>query len=270
MSDAPSTAVLIDVVVLCFAKSELKTLVGTDALRTVLEGSQREMFPEPGVMVLQPVFELLESQPGFDKNKAIAPMCRIKSWEGRLKTKVQMPEGLDTLDKATIENQAMGCSAFDSDLDKLLKIPVATGPLTRVIESGSVSDKHQQRESNSNRKAKIAMIAAVVGLLAAMVSIYLTFRGNKNNVVQLSPSDISDKIPLSNVRKSPGGIIVGTLADPKWLQKPEADRHMDMVEAAGKIRAQGGISFTIIDKKGAPLGVVQVRKDPIVTFVGPH
>lgn len=102
---------LIDVIVLVFARSELKNLVGTDALRTVLSGSQRALFPEPGTMSLQPVWELIESQPGFDAELAIPPMCRLKAWEAPLKVKVELPESLVHLDLATREKKAMECNA---------------------------------------------------------------------------------------------------------------------------------------------------------------
>src|SRR6476620_11382128 len=94
----PTTGMLIDVVVLCFAKSELKSLVGTDALRSVLEGAQRDLFPAPDTLSLQPVYELLESQPGFDADKAVMPFCRIKQWEQQLRVTVEMPHQLEVLD----------------------------------------------------------------------------------------------------------------------------------------------------------------------------
>ena len=257
----PASSTLIDVIVLCFAKSELKSLVGTDALRSVLDGAQRDLFPSPEVMALQPVYELLESQPGFDADKAVAPFCRIKQWENQLRVRVDMPHQLDVLDRKTREEKAFLCNAFDSDLDKLLAPPVEK----KKVEVVEKKDDGPITTASFYKRTKIALVAALIGLAAAGVSFYLTFRKGGGNATTLQAADISTDVPIKDVRLS-GNVIVATLTDPNWMTKPEATRRSDLLAATSKIRIQGANRLIVVDAKGAPLAVVVVRKDPTVTF----
>jgi hypothetical protein len=264
--DSPPASTLIDVIVMVFAKSEMKSLVGTDALRSVLEGQQRALFPEPDTLTLQPLYELLEDQPGFEAEKAVAPFCRLKTWESRLKIKVVMPVALEILDQNTRENKAMNVNAFDSDLDKLLRPPAKpTASLTRVIDSGNTEVKDSERTTS---RVKIAAIAALVSLLAVGVSLYITFvkSANDGNTIRLSASDISDKIPLDNVRKS-GDIIIATVSDSAWLDKPEFERRKDVEEVVVKLRIQESRTLMLVDTKGMTIGTVILRGAPIIYFV---
>jgi hypothetical protein len=261
---ATPTATLIDVIVLVFARSELKTLVGTDALRTVLAGSQRELFPEPGTMSLQPVWELIESQPGFDADKAIPPMCRIKTWEGHLKVKVAMPVALDHLDLETRDKKAMECNVGDDDLLKIIKPAAAAAPkkaTTRAIESTSVSGKQSKRSIGP----KIAAIAAVLGVAAAGVSIYLTFGRDDNPTVKLAPSDLSAELPMTNLKRN-GKLMVATLSDDSWLAKPEDVRRKQLEAMAPKMRAQQANALTLLDKRGNIVATLRLDSKTPIAF----
>lgn len=270
MADTPTTQTLIDVIVFVFAKSDLRDVVGTDALRTVLEGSARDLFPEPGKLTLQPVYDLLADQPGFDDSKVIAPMCRLKTWEGLLKTKIELPTALAGLDRRAMEDKAITIAAFESDLEKLLKPPSkdTPAPIARVLESETVPDVVRQQNSRVKRAAAFALI----GLVAAGISIYLTvFRGGDKKLVTLAPSDISTVIPLKNVRKSPSGIIVAVLADNSWIDKPLEERRVQMKMTIDKLRLQHSTSFMLVDSSGTPIGTVNIRNKPTVSFTSlPH
>jgi hypothetical protein len=265
MSALTPTATLIDVVVLVFARSELKTLVGTDALRTVLNGSQRAMFPEPQTMSLQPIWELIEDQPGFDREKAIPPMCRLKTWEGRLKVKVVMPVALEALDGTTREQKAMECNVGDDDLNKLLKPPTTTTPVpsTRMLESGSAAKGKPKRRIS----AGLALAFAILGLAAAGVSLYFTLgRTEPSTTRSLSASDLTTEIPLVNVRRN-GSLIVATLTDPAtWLEKPESERRMQIEKVGPKAKAQQASGVMFVDRKGLLLAMLRPDKNPAVTF----
>lgn len=264
MSGPPPTSALIDVIVLVFSKSELKSLVGTDALKTVLEGT-RALFPEPETLDLQPVYELLESQPGFDPDKAVAPFCRLKTWEVRLRTKILMPAALAEVDMKTCEIKAMNVNAFDSDLDKLLAPPAPkAAPVARIVESSSAT---KSPVVASNRKVKIAMLAAFIGLAAAGVSIYLTFYGGPGgNTVRISPKDLSDAVPFDSVRKS-GDVMIGTVSDPAWMQKSEFERRQQLEGVVPKMRLQQVKTLLLVDKKGAAIGSVVVKGAPVISFM---
>jgi hypothetical protein len=252
---ATSTTTLIDVVVLVFARSDLKALVGTDALRTVLNGSQRAMFPEPQTMSLQPVWDLLESQPGFDADLAIAPMCRLKTWEGQLKVKIQMPVALEHLDKATREKQAFSCNVGDDELNKILK------PVTKETSTARIIESSKNRGSSSKRRIgmKFALGFATVGIIAAGISLYLTFGRGSSNIKRLTAAELSTEIPMTNVRMA-GTLIVATVSDAAWLNKPEPDRRKQIETTAPKITAQQASGLMLVDQTGAPLAIYRLDK----------
>lgn len=273
---SPPVGTLLDVVVLCFAKSELKELVGTDALRVVLESKQREIFPELDVMALQPVWELLESQEGFDKKKAFAPVCRIKSWEGRLKIRVDMPSTLDVLDEPTREKFALRCTASDTDLEKILRPATANTPvpLKRALTTGTMKAVERKTPSTGMRKmtgngltskAKLAIAAAMISLVAAGVSAYLTFRGGKSAAHIAPTTEISDKVPLSDVLIQ-GTLIVGRLRDASWLDKPEEERLADLEATVPRLEARQATKLVVLDGKGSVVATVLVGGKPPVTL----
>ncbi len=262
---ATSTATLIDVVVLVFARSELKTLVGTDALRTVLNGSQRAMFPEPGTMSLQPIWDLIEDQPGFDAEKAKPPMCRLKTWEGRLKVKVLMPHALEILDGATREHEAMLCNVGDDDLNKLLKIPATPTPTskTRAIESSSASARQKPKRRIS---AGLALGLAGAGIIAAGISMYLTFGRSTSNTKSLDASDLTTEIKLADVRRA-GTMIIATVPDSDtWLAKPEPERRKQLEHLGPKVLIQQASGVMLVDAKGGLLALFRLNKTPAVVF----
>lgn len=258
---ATSTATLIDVVVLVFARSELKALVGTDALRTVLNGSQRAMFPEPQTMSLQPVWDLLQEQPGFDPERAVPPMCRLKTWEGQLKVKVQLPEALEHLDLTTREKQAFACNVGDDELNRLLKPATkeTPSPTTRVLESTTAK---ADSKKPSRFGMKFALGFAAVGIIAAGVSLYLTFGRGQTDIKRLTASELTSEIPLGSVRLS-GTLVVATLADPAWLGKPEHVRRKQLETTAPKLREHQANGLMLIDKDGSLLAVYRVDKRSI-------
>lgn len=257
---------LIDVIVLVFARSELKNLVGTDALRTVLSGSQRALFPEPGAMSLQPVWELIESQPGFDADLAIPPMCRLKAWENQLLVKVEMPEPLAHLDLATREKKAMECNVGDDELYKVIKVRPAPEKkeVTRALESTSAAEENA-RKQGSNLSTKVAAIFAVLGLAAAGVSVYLTLGSTSGSTVRLSASELSSEIPLTDARRN-GTLVVATLSDMTWLDKPEAERRLQLEAVSPKVRIQQANGMMLVDAKGMLIAVLRTDRKPAVTF----
>lgn len=258
---ATPPATLIDVVVLVFARSELKALVGTDALRTVLNGSQRAMFPDPQTMSLQPVWDLLQEQPGFDPEQAVPPMCRLKTWEAQLKVKVQMPEALEHLDLPTREKQAFACNVGDDELNRLLKPATkeTPSPSTRVIESTTARADTPKR---GRFGMKFALGFAAVGIIAAGISIYLTFGRGQTHIKRLTAADLTTEIPLGSVRMS-GSLVVATLADPAWLGKPEQVRRTQLETTAPKLRAHAANGLLLVDKTGALLAIYRVDKRSI-------
>lgn len=276
LTEPPSASTLIDVIVLAFARSTLRDLVGTGALRSVLEDTQRTqrtLFPELGTMSLQPVWELLEAQPGFQADKAIAPMCRIKQIGPKLHVNVVMPQALDDIDAAACEKHALDCRVSDEDLDKLLRPRSQKNsiPLARVLESGPAGDQKQERKKP---RTAIAFAIFAVGVTATVVSLYRTLSsqdtgGGSNKTVTLSPHDVSDDIPLNDVRKS-GELIVGIVSDPSWAFKPEPERRSQIEATREKIQAQDASGLMLLDRSGLPVGSLMLRRNPQILFPPPR
>ena len=104
----PDKRTIIDALVLACTHSQLREIVGTDALRSVLDVEYRELIAG-GTFNLQPVWELFEDQPGFDPSHAAAPLCRFKSWERQLGMDVTLPNKLLDLDEVEQARQASNC-----------------------------------------------------------------------------------------------------------------------------------------------------------------
>src|SRR6266545_5157252 len=90
---APPSRVPLEALILAFSHSRAKVLVGTDALRSVLSGQYRELYRE-GVFTLEPVWQLLSQQPGFDPEHARPPLCRFKAWEKELRLTIHLPQAM--------------------------------------------------------------------------------------------------------------------------------------------------------------------------------
>jgi hypothetical protein len=234
-----------------------------------LFGSQRALFPEPNTLSLEPVWELIESQPGFDPDKAVPPMCRLKAWESQLKVRVELPSALADLDLATREKKAMECNVGDDELYKVLNVK-PTGSMSpakkdvvHVIES-SANDGSRLR-SGVRLSTKIAAVFAVLGLAAAGISIYLTVGRTDGSTVRLSPSDLTTEIPLTDVRRN-GTLIVATVTDPKWIEKSETERRVQLEAVTPKLRVQNASGLMILDPKGMLIATLRLDRKVPVTF----
>ena len=272
----PAHAV-IDAIVLAFSRSKLRELVGTDALKMVLSGTTttRELFPDPGTLSLQPLWDLLESQPGFIPEDATPPLCRIKSWESSLEMTVALPNHLLELDVEAQALRTAECPVGDDELQQILEPPApppppAPAPVPRprtsephAVETVSISGLRVH--SGSSRRTMIAVALAVLAIIAVIVSIKLTF-GGESKATRLSASEISNEIPLTQIRQK-GPVIGAVLADRSWLSKPEAERRQQLATALDNVKALGANDLVVFDSKGTLVASVASHAGkPIVTF----
>ncbi len=258
-----TNATLIDVVVMVFARSRMRELVGTDALKTILQGTQRDLFSQPKTLALQPIWELLESQAGFDREQATPPICRLKLLEDKLQITVHLPVELEQIDRETIERSAAECAVTFAEVDKVIAPPRPTiPPALRAVEVVSLPS-----QPASNSRHKLAVVAAVIGLGAAGVSAYLTLSEDTpvDHSQSVPPGEISRDIPLREVRLD-GTAMLGVLADPRWSIEPEALRRRHLEEAAPAVRAHGANALIIVDPGGIPAGSLTLIGKPTVMF----
>jgi hypothetical protein len=143
----PSRRVVIEAIVLAFNHSALRDVVGTDALRMVLTGRYADMVQQPGHLDLQPLWEILKSQPGFSVDKAQPPLCRLKSWEPALQITIDLPAELGRLTRADFDRLAFSCA-------------VPEGKLYETLRQVSLPDRPSHGGSGPQRSAPIAQRSA--------------------------------------------------------------------------------------------------------------
>src|SRR5262245_28669266 len=96
----------LEALILAFTHSRAKTLVGTDALRSVLSGRYRELHRD-GVFDLEPVWALCAEQPGFQPDAVRPALCRFKTWEQTLGLSVQLPRAMEDMTERQIAELAI-------------------------------------------------------------------------------------------------------------------------------------------------------------------
>ena len=270
-------SVVIDAIVLAFSRSKLRDIVGTDALKMVLGGTttSRELMPRPNTLSLQPLWELLETQPGFVAEDAVPPLCRIKGWETSLEMAVEMPTHLAAVSALDCEHHAVECEVSEEELANILAPPPPPPPppappprttAPRAAEAVALaSSTSLQVHPGSSRRTVIAVVLAVLGIVAVIVSIKLTFGGDSRST-KLAASEISKEIPLVQVQQS-GPVIGAVLADRSWLTKPEPERRRQLAAALDNAKALGANDLVLNDSKGRLVASAAARAGKtIVTF----
>ena len=142
---APSKSVTIDALVLVFSHSKVRDIVGTDALRTVVSVEYRDLTAN-GYFDLQAIWELLEEQPGFDADAAVAPMCRFKTWQRHLNMEVRLPDALRNMSEGELATAAAECVVPTPDMQRLFRADLTENENQR---------KAQQKSKKGKPKGKV-------------------------------------------------------------------------------------------------------------------
>ena len=235
--------------VLAFSNSPLSEVAGTDALRTAINVRYKEMVAQAGVIDLGPLWDILSAQPGFDRELALAPLCRIKIWEREIGGEIKLPAAIGDLSMIEQHKHAANCKVGDDALTRAIlqagsAEPAATpraapsggGYAGNIKVTGTETVAHQKK-----RGMAIYLIAAAV--IAVVASGIYTF---SSAVKDLEPADISQAIPATEARRS--GETVGlVLADNSWLSLPKEQREQQMEEALEHARTAGAGSVVVMD-----------------------
>lgn len=248
----PGTAgrVPLEALILAFSHSRAKALVGTDALRSVLSGQYRELHRE-NWFDLEPVWQLLSQQPGFDATQVGPALCRFKSWEGDLALEVRMPSEMAQLseqerselaaqvhvppvararvlrgEQVPAEDPEVAAVDHEAELAaraetvKAHKLPPRSPSLSSVPPT--VKTRALRRFSDAQRRA-LEVVAAVVALLGfALAGIQLQ-RGCQTTQWESVAVRFSGDIPLEAATRQ-GPEVSGALRDPRWLSLSPAVR----------------------------------------------
>jgi hypothetical protein len=282
-ADAEKTKrLVIEGLVLAFANSKARSLVGTDALRSVL-GVQYRDLSRGGTFDLGPLAELFEGQPGYEPEPVSAALLRFKSWEANIGIAIKLPEGLAALSDADRADIMAQCTVPTSDVQKLYRDEIKAAPVEPVDDGYTFNDTSKAKEAKSKgvepiklpgQKASLASrvspgtarILAVVGVLGIGFSGwygYTRLRTNKPPEASIS-TGFAKGIPLSNAVQQINTVIA-TLSDEKWLKEPEKTRTKQLEEAFQAL-PPGADVIVIRDKSGKVRASAQrgYGKKPIV------
>lgn len=243
---------VIDSIVLAFAHSEARELAGTDALRMVLDARYLELVKTPGTVDLQPVWDLLTTQPGFVPEQAVPPLCRVKAWEPQLKVQIALPRELATLSSIEIQVHAQKCKVSEPELARVLTTSQVGVPVADAARPGTrppVSEPQAQPPTVRRRRMGLAIGFLVVAALAVAASVVFAMRYALSGPIILSASQVSNEIPLGETKQA--GDAIGTLlTDMGWLGRPEPERRRQLEEALGRARKLGASTLLLLDRDG--------------------
>lgn len=257
----PAGRVPLEALILAFAHSRAKALVGTDALRSVLSGQYRQLHHD-GMFDLQPVWELLAQQPGFDPDEVRPPLCRFKSWEGQLGLAVAMPAAMAELgekERAALAAQVHVPAAELAEVLRGEQVPSEVPEPARTqttAEPRPTPARQTARPERAERSERAeppiqvpatgkmpllrrltqaqrrvleisALILAVTGFAVAGVQLQ---RGCRQPAWDQMATRFAGDIPLAAAERQ-GPEVSGRLQESRWLTLPVAVRTTHMKSA---------------------------------------
>jgi hypothetical protein len=287
----PDRRLIIDAIVLCFANSALKDVVGTDALAMVLDARFGQMLQASGTLKLQPLWELLALQEGFVAEQAYPPICRFKSWEDLLNVMVELPNEMGSLSMSQRERHAADCRVPDTELLRLAKAsqqpppatPEAPRPAAATVRppranqptkpaAGASSARPAQNsptaleERVAERKRRSLLVFLVpVAVLGIALSTAVTLR---RPGVHEAEQNVLGAIPGHGAKRA-GQVVAAVLDDASWNARPEAQRRALLDQALERSESQGAASFVLTDGKGRIQASAQRDGARIIYFFAP-
>ena len=247
----PNRENITNTVVVIFAHSKLKDLVGTDAMTTVLVGQYRDLVYQD-TMHLQLIWDLLEEQPGFVAEDASAPFCALKMLEEKLQLEVEMPGALADYDSTRIMATASHCVVPKGLIDRTLFPPTANG---KAAARAAAEARYQRATSGpaqaSTRKpvAEVALaVVALIGLAYGGYTVFSFYQGPQFEAI--SPSDLITKIPIDSARVL-GSDLETVCTDESWYQRPEAERISMMTNTLEALKSNEVEVLIVRDAGGA-------------------
>jgi hypothetical protein len=174
---------VIEAVVLAFSYSEMSSVVGTDALASVLRVEYHDMVSN-GTLDMEVLWELIEEQPGFDRASAIPPLAQLHSWRDKLGLEVELPAAMEEMSDKELAIAAAGC-----------KVPAAEVRLLFRLQTGETGGSG--RDTGRSRRDSVSP------------------RSRRDSVSPRSKRD--SMAPVSNVSGSHDPVAPAAKKRPAWL-----------------------------------------------------
>jgi hypothetical protein len=250
---------VIDALVIAFSYSRAAKLVGTDALRSVLTVEYHDIVRD-GTFDLQPVWELLEGQPGFEADAVTAPLCVFKSWEDKLGLAVKMPEALAGLSDKEMALHGTQCRVPPAELKSLFQVHE---------EPAGKSQKQPAQKPEAGKKVKKPKprwLGYVAGGIAALTLGYASFalyRGCNPGPPQweeVGYGEVKKFLPGASKAERLGNQLIVTV-DAQWFTRPEEERRPQLRDALASV-ADGGVKvLSARDPAGVIRATAQTGRD---------
>lgn len=266
---------VIDGLVLVITRSGARDLIAADTLRDALSVEFEEMVTDDGDLDLEPVWEILEEQPGFDTEKVTPALCLFKTFESRLELEVKMPAALAELSHGQISMRASelrlpaveiknALRVEDAPRSKRASMPRPKRPSDPRPKRQSVPPANTRETSDSKARPSrrlpgwltpVAMVIALATFGYAGFTLYQGCSGPKAHWKTVS-ADALSTLPVKNARRF-GDQVDATLSDESWLSKDEAARKADLQAALTKLHASGVRVLAVRDGHGNVRATVQ-------------
>ena len=269
MADVRRTApkgVVIDALVMAFSNSGLREVVGSDALRTVVNAQYLDIM-HGHVFRSQPLYNLLAEQPGFDADMAAPPFCLFKAWESKLGIEVVLPDELAALTHGDRSRRAAEVRVPEKELALVFDPKLAADLKRAQEEKRAALATHMTVEEDTDelppaKKAMFggAILISLVSLAFVAFTLYMFLRPVP--VQTVDPASIG--LPLTDTVRL-GNQIGGTLADPNWLSLSREEREVELKAALE--RAGADVLFIKDGPGRVYVTVQQGQNGPVVRWL---
>jgi hypothetical protein len=270
----PEKRVIIDALVLAFSHSEIRSVVGTDALRSVLEVEFKDMMSKT-TFDLEQLWDLLLSQPGFTAEAAVPPMCLFKSWEQRLGIEVKLPAELGDLSESDRASRAIACQVPAPELRKVLREPDAARtsgklpavPRARNTPSRSPAGSGGFADRFGAERRRTLMIAASVIALVCFVFVAITvWRAVRVEAKwqDFPAGAIAGQLPVAEPERL-GDEVAVSLTDPGWMARAQGEREEQLRVALESLRSKG-VQVLFVRHDGAVRAAARFERDGSIRY----
>jgi hypothetical protein len=253
---APSKNTLVDVILLALGSTPLREL-GLDALRGVLASDPRLSILD-GAVDLDPVWEVISSQPGFDVELAGPPLCYVKTLEERLGVAVRLPRSLADLTDSEVRLRGSRCRPAREEIERILR-PI------ELARSREVPPVTASRRGPVPGKRLALIIAAGLALVASLVylgTFIATHVQRAPTFATMDLAELSPDLPLVSARTW-GGEVHAILSDTSWLRQPEATRRLQLEHSLERLAASRKVTVLIVkDESGRARATAQLFGRP--------
>ncbi len=248
VGEMPNRDSVLGAIVLAFAHSRLKDVVGDEALRSVLSGQYRDLVCK-GTLHLQVLWDLLEDQPGFSEEAARPPFSVLQTWEDKLGLVVEPPNPFAECTPAEFVAQASYCpvpkekqaQVFGRSNNKATLAPLTVHARSRNTQPVSAP--------STRKPALEAMLGviAVAGLAYGATALYgfLSSPGFE----QVATVDIPSDMPIAKAKQL-GTEINLLIEDEKWYQHSPQERQEDLKAALIQLQTKNIDSLIVQDRDG--------------------